>query len=75
MGCVQRLQPGVVMDLGLLAVQAGLGPGGDIVGEAVPDKSRRNKYAGRRVPGWKILCKLKNVCSKLDWFNWAENAS
>ncbi len=45
-GDVQWLQPGVVMDLELLAVQAGLGPGGDIIGEAVPDKSRRNNKPG-----------------------------
>ncbi len=38
-----RQQAGVVVDLALLAVQAGSRPIGDVVGEPTPDKSRRHK--------------------------------
>ncbi len=38
-----RQQAGVVVDLALLAVQAGSRPDGDVVGEPTPDKSRRYK--------------------------------
>jgi hypothetical protein len=38
-----RQQEGVVVDLALLAVQAGSRPVGDVVGEPTPDKSRRHK--------------------------------
>ncbi len=37
-----RLQAGVAMNLGLLAVEAGLRPGGDVSGEPSPDKSRKH---------------------------------
>jgi hypothetical protein len=42
-GDVQWLGPGVAVNLALLAVQAGLGPGCHILGQTMPEISRRNK--------------------------------
>jgi hypothetical protein len=38
-----RLQVGVVMNLGLLAVEAGSRPGSDVGGEPSPDKPKRHQ--------------------------------
>ncbi len=56
-GDVQRQGPGVVVNLALLEVQAGLGPGCHVLGQTAPDISRRNKLpGGEPPPGWEMLC-------------------
>jgi hypothetical protein len=45
---VQRLGPGVAVNLVLLAVQAGLGPGCHILGKTAPDITIRNKLPGSK---------------------------
>jgi hypothetical protein len=42
-GNVHQLEAGMAVYLGLLEVQAGLGQGSHVLGEATPDESRRNK--------------------------------
>jgi hypothetical protein len=44
---VKRLCSGMVMNLALLAMQVGLGPGCNILGKDAPDISRRNKLPPR----------------------------
>ncbi len=60
-GDVERPRLGVVLDLALLAVQAGLGPGCHIrtrPGQTYLDETRRREAS---YPGWdEILCKRKN---------------
>jgi hypothetical protein len=56
-GDVHRLEAGVAVDLGLLAVQAGLGSGCDILGEVAPDKSRKNQRPNFLWNNW-----AKNTC-------------
>jgi hypothetical protein len=43
---VQWLGPGVVVNLALLVVPAGLGPGCHVLGQNVPGISRRNRPLG-----------------------------
>ncbi len=45
-----RLQACVAINLGLLAVEAGMRPGSDVVGEHSPDKSRRYHMPGGEPP-------------------------
>ncbi len=45
-----RQQAGMVVDLALLAVQAGSLPVGDVVKEPAPNESRRNKMLGGEPP-------------------------
>jgi hypothetical protein len=44
------LQVHVGMDLGLLAVEAGSRPGGDVAGKPSPDKPRRYRMPGGKPP-------------------------
>ncbi len=44
--CAIVQQVGVAVGLGLLAEEAGSRPGGDVAGEALPDKSRRDHMPG-----------------------------
>jgi hypothetical protein len=48
---VQGLCPGMAMNLALLAVQAGFGPGCHILGKTVLDISRSNKPLEASLPG------------------------
>ncbi len=48
--CAVVQQVGVAVGLGLLAVEAGSRPGGDVAGEALPDKSRRDHMPGGEPP-------------------------
>ncbi len=47
---VQRLGPGVAVNLALLPVQAGLGPGCHVLDQTATDISRRNKTLGGKPP-------------------------
>ncbi len=47
---VQRLGPGMAVNLALLAGQAGLGPGCYILGKTTSDISRQNKLPGGKPP-------------------------
>jgi hypothetical protein len=69
-----RQQVGVALDLALLAEQAGSCPGVDIIGEPVPNKSRRNKMPGGEPPR-DIVQMQKYVFFKFCWDNGVENAS
>ncbi len=56
MGDRLRLQAGVAMNLGLLAVEAGSRPGSDVGGEPSPDKPRRHHSPGGQPPRmWNIV--------------------
>jgi hypothetical protein len=45
-----QLQAGVAMNLGLLAVEAGSRPGGNVSGKPSPDKPRRHHTPGGEPP-------------------------
>ncbi len=65
-----------MVDLALLAVQAGSCPAGDVVGEPVPDKSRRHKTSRGEPPRVGNVVQVKNnVSSEFSWDNRAENSS
>jgi hypothetical protein len=50
-------QAGVAVNLGLLAVEAGTRPGGDIIGEFSPDKPGRHQTLG-----CEMLCEWEKMC-------------
>jgi hypothetical protein len=65
-----------VVNLSLLAVQAGLGPGCPVLGKTVPDKSRRRNKppGGKPLRVGNVVQVEKNVFLKFFWRHWAKNA-
>ncbi len=69
------LQARVAMNFGLLAVEAGPRPGGDVGGEPSPDKPRRYHTPGGEPPRMLNVVKLgKNVFSEILGDSWAKDA-
>ncbi len=68
-----RQQAGVAVDLVPLAVQAGSRSVGDVIGEPVPDKSRRHKTPRGKPPiVGNVVQGQKNVFSEFCWDNGAK---
>ncbi len=69
-------QAGVAVDLALLAVQAGSRPAGDIIEEAAPDKSRRDKTLRGEPPREGNVVQMRiNAFSEFCWDVGAKNSS
>ncbi len=67
-----RQQAGVAVDIAPLAVQAGFCPAGDVVGEAAPDKPRRQKAPRGHSQGGKCCANAKKCLSGILLERWDE---
>ncbi len=67
-----RQQAGVVVNLALLAVQAGFCPAGDVAGEAAPDKPRRHKAPRGQPPRMGNAVQMQKSIFGIQLGHWDE---